>query len=46
MMRDVILAIRADEAIHRDVNHYLTDLPSDAVLEPEHIYVKGYEDVK
>jgi hypothetical protein len=29
-MRDLLLAIRADESIHRDVNHVLADLkPSD-----------------
>jgi len=30
-MKDVILAIRADEANHRDVNHTLSSLPADAV---------------
>ena len=29
MMRDVILAIRADEAHHRDVNHTLSSMPPD-----------------
>lgn len=24
--RDMVLAIRADESIHREVNHYLTEL--------------------
>jgi ubiquinol oxidase len=29
-MRDVLLAIRADEAIHRDVNHAFADIGPDA----------------
>lgn len=29
MMRDVILAIRADEAHHREVNHTLSSMDSD-----------------
>lgn len=29
-MRDLILAVRADEAIHRDVNHTLSELPCSA----------------
>ena len=28
-MRDVILCIRADEAIHREVNHEFSTLPYD-----------------
>ena len=27
MMRDVILSIRADEAIHRSINHHFSDIP-------------------
>jgi hypothetical protein len=27
-MRDMILSVRADEAIHRDVNHRFSELPS------------------
>ena len=27
--RDVILAIRADEACHREINHHFADIPSD-----------------
>jgi ubiquinol oxidase len=26
-MRDVILSVRADEAVHRGVNHHLSDIP-------------------
>lgn len=28
-MRDVILCIRADEATHRDTNHFLSEAPQD-----------------
>jgi len=28
-LRDVILAIRADEACHREVNHHFADIPQD-----------------
>lgn len=32
--RDMILAIRADESMHREVNHYFSDLgPKDEVTE-------------
>jgi hypothetical protein len=27
-MRDMFLSVRADEAIHRDVNHRFSELPS------------------
>jgi hypothetical protein len=26
-MRDVLLNVRADEAVHRSVNHYFSDIP-------------------
>lgn len=29
VMRDVLMAVRADEACHRHVNHTLSDLPAD-----------------
>lgn len=31
--RDMILAIRADESIHREVNHYLTELGPEEKVE-------------
>lgn len=34
-MRDMILSIRADESIHRDINHKFSDLPPDADIEHE-----------
>ena len=39
--REVVLAVRADETIHRDFNHYLADLnPRDPVAH-EHIVVRS-----
>jgi hypothetical protein len=32
-MRDLILAIRADEACHREVNHHFSDVPSWQIIE-------------
>jgi ubiquinol oxidase len=29
-LRDLILSVRADESIHRDINHRFSDLPSEA----------------
>ena len=26
-MRDVLVAVRADEAVHRSINHHLADIP-------------------
>ena len=40
MMRDVILSIRADEAIHREVNHHFSDLKNDIDIENEEIQIK------
>lgn len=34
-LRDVVLAIRADECVHREVNHHFSDLPSSAEMEQE-----------
>ena len=44
MMADLILAIRADEACHREVNHHFADMPSWA--EVEHIVVQLTEENK
>ena len=33
MMADLILAIRADEACHREVNHHFADMPAWAEVE-------------
>jgi hypothetical protein len=29
-MRDLILSVRADESIHRDINHRFSDIPLEA----------------
>lgn len=36
-MRDVILSIRADEAIHRELNHHFSNLPPDTDIAGEEI---------
>jgi hypothetical protein len=40
MMRDVILSVRADEAIHREVNHHFSSLPKNTSIEAEEIELK------
>ena len=35
-MRDMILAIRADEACHREVNHHFSDVPSWEEIDNSH----------
>jgi len=39
--RDVLLCIRADEAMHREVNHHFADIPADEEVDYEEIYVKS-----
>ncbi len=34
-MRDMILAIRADEASHRDTNHHFSDVPKCEIVDEE-----------
>ena len=31
--RDVLLSVRADEAVHRELNHHFANIPKDAVIE-------------
>ena len=38
-LRDVILSIRADESIHREVNHYFTDQEKEERTEAEEIII-------
>ena len=38
-LRDVILSIRADESIHREVNHYFTDMDAELPVESEEIFI-------
>ena len=46
-MRDVILSIRADEAVHRSVNHHFSDIPDyyDAENHQIHISDDGFRDM-
>ena len=37
--RDLVLSIRADETIHREVNHHFADLEADADMENEEIEI-------
>lgn len=34
-LRDVVLVIRADECVHREVNHHFSDLPTNGEMEQE-----------
>mmetsp|Transcript_13126 Transcript_13126/g.22176 ORF Transcript_13126/g.22176 Transcript_13126/m.22176 type:complete len:104 (+) Transcript_13126:567-878(+) len=36
-MRDVILSVRADEAVHRSVNHHFSDIPQYYDVSPAEI---------
>lgn len=38
--RDMILAVRADEACHRELNHHFADLPSYADVDSHNIELK------
>ena len=40
-LRDVLLAMRADESIHRDVNHRFSDLAKDADVDEEVVTMLG-----
>ena len=40
-MKDVILAIRADEVIHKELNHKFADIDIDTTVESEVIEIKG-----
>lgn len=41
--RDLLLAVRADECVHREVNHHFASLRKDALIENEMIYVNDGE---
>ena len=43
-VRDVILSVRADEAIHRSVNHHFSDIPQDYLLEADNVQVSEKDD--
>lgn len=40
--RDVILSVRADESIHREVNHHFADLKNGEDIENDEVEVKSY----
>ena len=40
-MRDLFLNVRADEATHRELNHYFGDIPAYKSVEHVHVTVKG-----
>lgn len=42
-VRDVVLSVRADEAIHRSVNHHFSDIPQDYMLEADNVVVTDKE---
>lgn len=46
--RDMILAVRADEAFHREVNHHFADIPSttDFDLTPQELVDKVKQELK
>lgn len=39
MFRDVLLAVRADECIHREVNHHFTNIGKDDQIENGMLYI-------
>jgi len=45
-LREVILSIRADESIHREVNHHFADLKADEDIEHEEVHVIDRESKK
>lgn len=38
-IREVIVSIRADEAMHREYNHHFADIPQNSPMEREKIYI-------
>jgi len=44
--RDLILAVRADECIHREVNHYFSDLGPQEEVENFDIHIVDQEDAE
>lgn len=46
-MRDVILSVRADEAVHRSVNHHFSDIPSFYSVNSDEVHMteKGFKDI-
>ena len=46
-MRDVMLSVRADEAVHRSVNHHFSDIPDYYDIDHDHVHVSksGFRDL-
>lgn len=42
MMRDMLLSIRADEAIHRSINHHFSDIPQYYEISQENIQISKH----
>jgi hypothetical protein len=40
-MRDVVLSVRADEAVHRSVNHHFSDIPQFYDIHQDEIMVSA-----
>ena len=47
-MRDVILSVRADEAVHRSVNHHFSDIPQFYDMHNEYVHISevGFRDME
>lgn len=45
-MRDVILAVRADEAVHRSVNHHFSNIPDYYTIDHEEINISTQRGLK
>jgi hypothetical protein len=45
-LRDVILSVRADESIHREVNHHFADLKADEEMDFEEVHIIDREQEK
>ena len=45
-IRDMLAAIRADEACHRDLNHHFADIPSWQDVENHEVTILDTEDAK
>jgi len=45
-MRDVVLSVRADEAVHRSVNHHFSDIPEFYDIHNEKVRISndGFKD--
>lgn len=45
-MRDVILSVRADEAVHRSVNHHFSDIPEFYDIQNDKVQIShdGFKD--